>query len=165
MLPLLPAVPGFIEPTPSTDLPLSLYSMDYQSLNGTFDRLKLHSNGADTPTPPQSAPARKVDQVNGHGSEPIKPDDWIWARLVKNQRVTADGWWQDVREIELQLEDRGQPPYPPGSICSLQPRMSQQEVDDFLEMNGWVDEADDVFCLRPLNSGESICTHRHDGVS
>lgn len=156
MLPLLPTIAGFVEPIPSTSLPPPLYAMDYQQpLNGTFDKLKLYSNGVDTPTPPQSAPARKGDQDNGHGSQPLKPDDWIWANLVKNRRVTAEDWWQDVREIELELEDEEMAPYPPGSICSLQPRMSRKEVDDFLEMNGWDDVADEVFCLRPLVPGKT----------
>ena len=154
MLPLLPAVPGFSEPLPSTELPPPLYRMDYQSLDGTFDKLKLHNNGGDASTPPQSAPSRKVDQLNGHGDEALKADDWIWARLVKNERVTADGWWQDVRGIELDVEDQGKSYYAPGSICSLQPRMSAKEVDDFLEMNEWSDQADEVFYLRPANEGE-----------
>lgn len=156
MLPLLPPVPGYLEPLPSTDLPPPLYTMDFQHLNGTFDKLRLHSNGADTSTPPQSAPSRKADQINGNGVAALKPDDWIWAKLVKNQRVTADGWWQDVREIQLDIEDEDMGHYASGSICSLQPRMSAREVDDFLEMNEWSDQADEVFCLRPANPGEYI---------
>jgi hypothetical protein len=31
-------------------------------------------------------------------------DDARWARLVKNDRVTAPEWYQDVREIELEIE-------------------------------------------------------------
>lgn len=31
-------------------------------------------------------------------------DDARWARLVKNERVTAPEWYQDVREIELEIE-------------------------------------------------------------
>lgn len=33
------------------------------------------------------------------------PPGWGWAVLGKNRRVTAQGWFQDVREIELELED------------------------------------------------------------
>lgn len=32
------------------------------------------------------------------------PPDWGWATLTKNKRVTAEGWFQDVREFELELE-------------------------------------------------------------
>lgn len=31
-------------------------------------------------------------------------DDARWARMVKNERVTAPDWYQDVREIELEVE-------------------------------------------------------------
>lgn len=31
-------------------------------------------------------------------------DDARWARLVQNDRVTAPEWYQDVREIELEIE-------------------------------------------------------------
>lgn len=155
MLPLLPPVPGFSDPLPSTDLPPPLYTMDYQPLNGTFDKLKLHNNGANTSSPPQSAPSRKVDQADGQSGEALKPNDWIWATLVKNERVTTEGWWQDVRQIELDIEDKEKSYYAPGSICSLQPRMSAKEVDDFLEMNVWTDQADDVFYLKPANEGQS----------
>lgn len=34
-----------------------------------------------------------------------KPDDWGWATLWRKDRVTKKDWWQDVREIELELED------------------------------------------------------------
>jgi hypothetical protein len=31
--------------------------------------------------------------------------DCKWAKLVKNERVTRGDWWQDVREIEIEVED------------------------------------------------------------
>lgn len=31
-------------------------------------------------------------------------EDASWAKLVKNERVTAEDWYQDVREVELELE-------------------------------------------------------------
>jgi sulfite reductase alpha subunit-like flavoprotein len=128
--------------------------MEPVSLNGTLERLKLHSNGTDSAVPPQAAPPTKKDEANGQAIELLKPRDWAWATLVKNDKVTAQDWWQDVREIELELEDSGNTAYPPGSICSLQPRMSAQEVDDFLEANDLVDEADETFYLRPKDPGE-----------
>lgn len=30
------------------------------------------------------------------------PPGWEWGTLRKNARATAPGWWQDVREIELE---------------------------------------------------------------
>lgn len=153
MLPLLPTIePGFSTRS-VIDIPPPLYSMEPVSLNGTFDKLRLHSNGTDTDMPPQSAPPRQADEANGHELELLKPHDWSWARLVRNTRITAKDWWQDVREIELEFEDSEAGRYLPGSICSLQPRMSAQEVDDFLEANGLIEEADQVFYLRPTDPG------------
>lgn len=44
-----------------------------------------------------------IDDANGL---PDRLDrGWHWATLQKNARVTSDDWWQDVREVELELED------------------------------------------------------------
>lgn len=32
--------------------------------------------------------------------------DCRWAKLVKNERVTRADWWQDVREVELEIEEK-----------------------------------------------------------
>lgn len=155
MLPLLPTVEPDFTPRSVLDIPSPLYKMEPTALNGIFEKLRLHSNGTDTEAPPQSAPPRHADEANGSELELLKPHDWTWARLAKNTRITANDWWQDVREIELDLEDAQAARYLPGSICSLQPRMSAKEVDDFLELNGLTDEADDVFNLKPTNPGKS----------
>jgi sulfite reductase alpha subunit-like flavoprotein len=143
MLPLLPTIEPDFTTRNALDVPPALYDMEFIALNGTFERLRLHSNGTDAEAPPQSAPPRNVDEANGTELE-----------LLKNTRITAKDWWQDVREIELDLEDGEAATYPPGSICSLQPRMSAKEVDDFLELNGLTSEADNVFYLRPTDPGK-----------
>jgi hypothetical protein len=35
----------------------------------------------------------------------VMEEGTTWARLRKNKRVTPEDWWQDVREIELEIED------------------------------------------------------------
>jgi sulfite reductase alpha subunit-like flavoprotein len=153
MLPLLPTVePGFTTRS-VLDIPPPLYTMEPASLDGTFNKLRLHSNGTDASTPPQSAPPPNADEANGHEAGLLKPHNWSWATLVRNTRITKKDWWQDVREIELEFEDTEAGKYLPGSICSLQPRMSALEVDDFLQANGLTEEADKVFYLRPANPG------------
>jgi sulfite reductase alpha subunit-like flavoprotein len=162
MLPLLPTTEADFSSRSALDVPSALYDMEPIALNGDFEKLRLHSNGTDAEVPPQSAPPRNLDEADGSELELLKPHDWTWVTLAKNMRITAKDWWQDVREIELNLEDSGSWGYLPGSICSLQPRMSAKEVDDFLELNGLSDEADDVFYLRPTDPGElsvfSQCT-------
>lgn len=101
MLPHLPPPHTTFEPISTTSLPPPIFALDYSSpsLNGLS--LDERANGKAA----QVAPARIVDQAHGAASTDLKPDDWSWARLTKNKRVTKEGWWQDVREIELEIED------------------------------------------------------------
>jgi hypothetical protein len=46
------------------------------------------------------------------------------------------------------------PPYLPGSICSLQPRLSEDEVELFLEINGLQDRADEVVYIESADQGQ-----------
>jgi hypothetical protein len=50
------------------------------------------------------APVRVEDALHDNAHEVWKPDDWGWAVLRDRRRVTQEGWWQDVREIELEME-------------------------------------------------------------
>lgn len=53
-------------------------------------------------TPPDQA----VESTTRQGSEAVKwSSDCRWAKLIKNERVTTAGWWQDVREVEIEVED------------------------------------------------------------
>jgi sulfite reductase alpha subunit-like flavoprotein len=156
MLPLLPAAEPDHRPRSNIEPPAPLFRMENVQLDGAFDKLRLYNNGTDASVPPQSAPPRKGDQETGHELKLLKPEDWAWAKLVDNTRVTSSDWWQDVRQIELDLENEALNAYPAGSICSLQPRMSAKEVDDFLKLNELTSEADKVFCLHSAGPGGLI---------
>ena len=54
----------------------------------------------------ETAPIRAIDAMKGVEGDLCKPDNWAWATLKKNQRVTRADWWQDVREIELEMDDK-----------------------------------------------------------
>lgn len=153
MLPLLPTVEPEFEPRSTIEPPAPLFRMETVQLDGAFDKLRLYNNAS---VPPQSAPPRNGDRDTGHALQLLKPEDWVWAKLVDNTRVTSSDWWQDVRQIELDLEDEALNAYPAGSICSLQPRMSAKEVDDFLELNELTSETDKVFCLHSAGPGGLI---------
>jgi len=47
-----------------------------------------------------------IAQMNEE-SDALEPG-WKWAKLRRNTRVTDADWWQDVREIDLDLEDSDQ---------------------------------------------------------
>ena len=105
MLPHLPLPPPGFTISPSTSLPPPVYALDRQSVRlPSINGLSL-SNAINGRAGSEAAPARTSDEINGHGVGCVKPDDWTWARLTHKKRVTADEWWQDVREIELESED------------------------------------------------------------
>lgn len=99
MLPHLPVEPSFTA-RPATAIPGPIYSLDYTP---EVSDLSL----SDSPVghqPVEPAPTRVEDAANGVTGDAEKPDDWLWATLRRNKRVTKDDWWQEVREIELELE-------------------------------------------------------------
>ena len=122
MLPYLPPHLDHIPPLP-TSLPPPIYSLEPAieprleclSLSPSINGYSSHAigqirkmNGQNGQTSIvngdaafQTAPTRAIDP----GGDDTKPSDWTWARLTRNHRVTAEGWWQDVREIELEFED------------------------------------------------------------
>lgn len=145
MLPFLPpplAVSGKpFQPLPSTSLPPPLYAFDPV----TFKK--------------SSAPSRTDSQVSATtttaAEEELNPG-WSWASLQRNERVTDPDWWQDVREVELDLEDPIQWNYAPGSICSLKPETSDEEIETFLKYTDLKDQADKLVVIRPLNAGKPL---------
>ncbi|WWD21879.1 NADPH-dependent diflavin oxidoreductase 1 [Kwoniella shandongensis] len=165
-LPYLPST-STSPPLSLTELPPPIFSLEpvVSAKNDDFpidlDRLSI------SPPPPASsmnghtraAPPRVEDSVHGHGSSSTMPDDWVWATLKKNERVTKQGWWQDVREIEIEFEDPKTTPYLPGSICSLQPQSSAEDVDAFLEMSGLEDQADIPMTITALHDEQPLPPH------
>ncbi|KAK8846562.1 NADPH-dependent diflavin oxidoreductase 1 [Kwoniella newhampshirensis] len=159
-LPYLPSTSSS-PPLPLTGLPPPIYSLRPVSVLDdvpvNLDRLSispLPTNGHST-----AAPSRVEDSVQGHGSSSSKPDDWVWATLGKNTRVTKEGWWQDVRGIEIEFEDPETMPYLPGSICSLQPQSSTEDVDAFLEMSGLEDQADIPMTIEAILEEQPLAPH------
>jgi len=86
ILPLLTPQATPFEPYSRTDLPPPLYQLKFLE---------------DAPQGSTSA-----SQINDE-SDALEPG-WKWAKLRRNTRVTDGDWWQDVREIDLDLEDSDQ---------------------------------------------------------
>ena len=106
MLPLLTPPPEGFEPPPPTAVPPPIYSLDFESKDlPDMAALSITSNG-NGPSDLETAPIRAVDDSRGQISDVWKPDDWGWATLSKNKRVTKEDWWQDVREVELDILDQ-----------------------------------------------------------
>lgn len=84
--PLFAPAPGFA-PLPATARPPARVRLE-KIASTSQNKLGGWANGLD----------------NSPNAALLWSDDARWARLVKNERVTREDWYQDVREIELELE-------------------------------------------------------------
>lgn len=145
---IVPYLPGpSTPPLAATALPPPIYALEPVPVENEFSGLAL---------------SNKDGQKNGEASSSIPtavhaPKGWKWATLTKSRRVTAERWWQDVREFELTLDD--QTPYPAGSVAVLHPRCSDEEVNTFLEINGLEAQADRWIVVRSTVPGKSTPSH------
>ncbi|WVR04245.1 NADPH-dependent diflavin oxidoreductase 1 [Kwoniella sp. DSM 27419] len=163
--PYLPDAPSSSAPRSSTDLPPPIYHVTSPASGSKavqeeipLDRLSLSPPPNGTPQT-RAAPTRVEDEVHHQARGLIKPDDWVWATLRRNQRVTEAQWWQDVREIELEFEDPDTPPYPPGSICSLQPQSKTEDVDTFLDLMDLARQADEPLVIQSALPEQPLPPH------
>ncbi|CAK9784196.1 riboflavin synthase domain-like protein [Cutaneotrichosporon oleaginosum] len=172
---IVPYLPGpSCAPRPDTELPPPIYRLEPvedADVAKALDRLHLasadpsDSKAEYTDIPP--ADSRNGSEANGITESAramvYHPAGWQWATLSRNKRVTAPDWWQDVREVELELVPGVT--YPPGAICALQPRCSDEEVDTFLECNRLEAEADRVFVIRSTVPGQPLPAHLPSGAT
>ena len=66
------------------------------------------------------------------------------AKLVRNERVTTDKHWQDVRLLEFHLP---QTPYFPGDVLTIYPQNCAQDVEQVIQVMGWSAIADSPTCF------------------
>ncbi|KAF9902050.1 NADPH-dependent diflavin oxidoreductase 1 [Linnemannia zychae] len=82
-----------------------------------------------------------------------EPNSYL-ATLSTNKRITHEKHNQDVRHIELLVNDPVFPGYHPGDVLTMRPRNLEKDVNEFLEYNGWSSIADD-----PLTIVENLPDH------
>ncbi|KAF9120633.1 NADPH-dependent diflavin oxidoreductase 1 [Mortierella sp. 14UC] len=106
-------------------------------------------------------PKEIVDPQNiQHQQQQQQPLDFIQeansylATLFTNNRITHEKHNQDVRHIELLINDPVFPGYHPGDVLTMRPRNLEKDVNEFLEYNGWTSIADD-----PLTIVENLSDH------
>ncbi|KAF9570137.1 NADPH-dependent diflavin oxidoreductase 1 [Mortierella alpina] len=85
----------------------------------------------------------------------IKEQGSYLATLLRNTRITHPKHAQDVRHLELLINDPLFPGYHPGDVLSMRPCNLKRDVDEFLEYNGWTAIAD-----QPLTIVENLSDHR-----
>jgi hypothetical protein len=119
VVPHLQPMTGFKE-TEGTELGEPIYKIDFLDEHDTVRLRELSleeddergsgaedkQKGSHDVRGDQVAPVRVEDAEHGQAHEVWKPDDWGWATLRVKERATVKDWWQDVREIELELEDK-----------------------------------------------------------
>ncbi|KIR34939.1 NADPH-ferrihemoprotein reductase [Cryptococcus deuterogattii MMRL2647] len=161
-LPYLPLISPTFQTIESSALPSPIYKICPASTSKTVGHdLSLDRLSISFPIPNgKPAPVRVEDQARDKASTSrIKPDDWVWATLKKNIRITSKDWWQDVREIELEFDDPDTKPYLAGSICSLQPQSREDDVNMFLEMMELTSKADEVITIETLLDEQPLPSH------
>jgi sulfite reductase alpha subunit-like flavoprotein len=71
----------------------------------------------------------------------------LLAKVTKNERVTSEDHWQDVRQFTFGLPETVA--WEPGDTLSLSPKNFPQDVQLFLNLQRWEDIADRPLILKP----------------
>ncbi|MCJ1286506.1 NAPDH-dependent diflavin reductase [Xylographa opegraphella] len=88
----------------------------------------------------------------GCGKQDINSPVELKVTLEKNQRITPDDHWQDVRH--LQLSANGSYSYGPGDVITISPQNAPEDVDQIIDLMGWNDIA--TLQIWVLSQGEPI---------
>ncbi|KAI0295729.1 hypothetical protein BC826DRAFT_1007321 [Russula brevipes] len=75
----------------------------------------------------------------------------------RNERITANDWYQDVRHFEFRCQD--DIAYDPGDVAVIHPEAFPTDVDSFLSRMGWSDAADDPIRIRHIFEDQSLPSH------
>lgn len=163
----MPYLPGPSTPAlATTALPPPIYHLE--PVEAVPDLSSLNVSNSTNGT---AQPGKTASSPNGHAETAITvptsyaPAGWSWATLRRNERVTARGWFQDTRAVELEPDDPTDPSlrYLPGAICALHPRSSDAEVSTFLSENKLDGDADRVFRIRSALPDQPLPPHLPSG--
>ena len=84
----------------------------------------------------------------------LHPLNSFLCTVTQNERITAQGHWQDVRHIVLKAQDPSLH-YEPGDIAVLYPKNPKEDVDIFLDTLHWTDVADIPLKVTSTSTGKS----------
>ncbi|GAA5998468.1 hypothetical protein JCM5350_000657 [Sporobolomyces pararoseus] len=147
----------------------------FERLQASFPPPSDFEAMSDAALPPPSVTVRSLSESstsspsypNGEALEGLKwAPDCVWGKLVKNERVTRGDWWQDVREIEIEVDVDGQNvngeesfSYTPGDVLELRPHNDPLEVQRFIETLGWEEDADKVRIWSGKDNAHPLPSH------
>jgi sulfite reductase alpha subunit-like flavoprotein len=109
----------------------------------------------------------KSSQQQQQGQQPqdfIQEPNSYLATLLTNKRNTNEKHNQDVRHIELLVNDPVFPGYHPGDVLTMRPRNLEKDVNEFLDYNGWTSIADDPLTIVENLSGMVLLIHTYPSV-
>ncbi|CAO1616719.1 unnamed protein product [Sympodiomycopsis kandeliae] len=84
--------------------------------------------------------SRQTSNGDGSSSQSTSEhSDLRWLRLSKNDRLTSDSHWQDVRLLEFEIPNDTEPDlqYEAGDIAALRPCNDSEMVDALLHRMNW----------------------------
>lgn len=133
--PLFPAPNGFTPISPDDLPPPRIRLTPISDKNGGASGLKLSNGKQTSPFPGWS-------------------DDNGFARVTKLERLTEESWFQDVRNLELEIE--GGTSYEAGDVLEIRPHNSAADVQKFIDNVGWQDLADIEYEISATSPGMSV---------
>ncbi|TFY74580.1 hypothetical protein EWM64_g9432 [Hericium alpestre] len=118
----------------------------------------LHVDSADALPPPRVSIIDALPDELIHTQDPLLQDVLYHnAKVLRNERITAEDWYQDVRHFELQCED--DIAYEPGDVAVIHPEASPIDVDSFLTTVGWANDADQPIRINQTLFDQSLPDH------
>ncbi|KAF5381915.1 hypothetical protein D9757_007539 [Collybiopsis confluens] len=114
---------------------------------------------------PEATPPARVSLVRPSDPQvtPIDPlrhhHAYHTVTFKSDARITAQGWFQDVRHLEFEFEFGDDFEYAPGDVAVIHPIATADEVESFLSSRGWGNSADDVLEIEHVYKDQSLPDH------
>ncbi|KAF8479036.1 riboflavin synthase domain-like protein [Russula ochroleuca] len=122
--------------------------------------LPLHlslSPAEELPTPRVILLSATLEELRDTPDPLVGDDRCHLFELVRNERITTDDWYQDVRHFQFQCWD--DIAYDPGDIAVIHPGAPPIDVDTFLTTLGWSNAADDPIRIQHIFEDQSLPDH------
>lgn len=104
-----------------------------------------------------------VCDEDAKAATPLTDGQTMYAAVTKNERMTSDDHFQDVRCIDLTLVDSDAtvPAYRAGDVVCVMPENKPEDVEALLQRLGWADIADKALLLTKNDTCTSLSSNSH----
>ena len=153
----------FLEPKWKLDVVRNANSNTLAALNGhNGSSNNTLENGVGTLNPSSmKRPEMRVDDTSGSTlpSPALFPINGAYvAHIEANDRVTSSDHFQDVRLVDLRLDDTFS--YGPGAIAVVYPKNFPKDVQEFIDLMEWQNIADEPLFLKSTAAHADTKSHR-----